>query len=319
MFLDKPVVDRNAVQTVSRLNRSHEGKKDVVVVDFTNNATAILKAFAKYRKGTPFEPEDPDPDLVTKLLTNILAAGVFRQQDADELVRLLAAGPKSDPQVQFMVSGLRARFQSKMTAPDDRKAFVYLLARFVKSFHFLSCFFSYSDDIKQFAAFAEYVGPQLIKQGSVSELMKQIRQTEVIKAAVQYQGVRTSAGSMKLKSGKGTKGAGPPIRKVSVQDMIDQIRTQFQISDEEALYIKQVTEEKAADPGIRSTVQAHREDRMYLEGLYRGQVNGEIQEAYNGLARYEELADPKYTDTGAIFDIMAMTVIQTHLSVTAQP
>ena len=36
MFIDKPIVDRNAVQTVSRLNRCHEGKKDVVVVDFTN-------------------------------------------------------------------------------------------------------------------------------------------------------------------------------------------------------------------------------------------------------------------------------------------
>jgi len=35
MFLDKPVFDRDAVQTVSRLNRSHEGKQDVVVVDFT--------------------------------------------------------------------------------------------------------------------------------------------------------------------------------------------------------------------------------------------------------------------------------------------
>jgi type I restriction enzyme R subunit len=65
MFLDKPVADRNAVQTVSRLNRCHDGKKDVVVVDFTNNASAILKAFAKYRKGTPFEPDDPDPELAT--------------------------------------------------------------------------------------------------------------------------------------------------------------------------------------------------------------------------------------------------------------
>ena len=68
MFLDKPVMDRNAVQTVSRLNRCHEGKKDVVVVDFTNNAAAILKAFAKYRKGTPFEPEEPDQELCPKLL-----------------------------------------------------------------------------------------------------------------------------------------------------------------------------------------------------------------------------------------------------------
>ena len=87
--------------------------------------------------------------------------------------------------------------------------------------------------------------------------------------------------------------------------------------DEEALYIKEVTEEKAADPVIRSTVIAHRDDRVYLEGAYRGQVNGEIQTAYDDRGRYEELADPKYTDTGGIFDIMAVTVIQTHLAFAA--
>jgi type I restriction enzyme R subunit len=38
-------------------------------------------------------------------------------------------------------------------------------------------------------------------------------------------------------------------------------------------------------------------------------------DAYDNLARYEELSDPKYTETGGIFDIMAITVIQSHLSV----
>ena len=99
--------------------------------------------------------------------------------------------------------------------------------------------------------------------------------------------------------------------------MIAEIRAKFDISDEEALYIKQVTEEKAADPAIRSTVAAHREDRIYLEGAYRGQVNGEIQTAYDEHGRYEELADPKYTDTGGIFDIMAVTVIHHHLACAA--
>jgi type I restriction enzyme R subunit len=315
MFLDKPVVDRNAVQTVSRLNRSYEGKKDVVVVDFTNNAKAILKAFAKYRKGTPFEPDEPHPELCSRLHAEILAAGIFTQNDAGDFVKLLATG--TDAHVQFAVNGLRVRFQAKLTSLEDRKAFVYLLARFVKSFHFLTCFFTYPPEIKEFATFAEYVGAQLIKAGSVSELMKQIRQTVVIKAAVEFQGVERSGGPVKLKPGTGTKGSGPPPKKVSVQDMIAEIRAKFDISDEEALYIKQVTEEKAADPTIRSTVQAHREDRIYLEGAYRGQVNGEIQDTYSDLARYEELADPKYTDTGGIFDIMAVTVIQSHLAIAA--
>jgi type I restriction enzyme R subunit len=312
MFLDKPVLDRNAVQTVSRLNRCHHGKKDVVVVDFTNNAKQILKAFAKYRKGTPFEPEEPDQESCPKLHAQILAAGVFSQKDAADVVVLLKIG--TDAQVQFQVNALRTRFQAKLVEWEERKSFVYLLARFVKSYHFLTCFFTYPPEIQEFVTFAEWVGPQLIKAGTVSELMKQIRATIVTKAAVQYQGVMTSGGPVKLRPGGGKGGAGPVPAKVSVQDVIEQIRAKFDITDEEALYIKQVTEEKIADPIIRSTVQSHRDNLLYLEGPYRGQVNGEIQTTYDERGRYEELADPKYTDTGGIFDIMAVTVIQHNLS-----
>ena len=315
MFLDKPVVDRNAVQTLSRLNRCHDGKKDVVVVDFTNNAKAILKAFTKYRKGTPFEPEEPDQTVCLKLHAEILATGVFTQKDAADLGKLLAAG--TDAQVQFAVHELRTRWAAKIPDMEARKAFVYLLARFVKSFHFLTCFFTFAPEIKEFSTFAECVGPQLIKAGSVSELMKLIRQTEVIKATVEYQGITTSGGPVKLKPGKGKKGSGPPPIKVSVQEMIADILTKFPISDEEALYIKQVTEEKAADLSIRETVTAHRNDGIYLDGPYRGQVNNVIQTAYNDIGRYEELSDFKYTDVGGIFDIMAVTVIQHHLSFAA--
>ena len=315
MFLDKPVVDRNAVQTVSRLNRCHEGKQDVVVVDFTNNARAILKAFAKYRNGTPFEPGEPDEQECVRLYEEILRAGVFTQGDAHGLVKLLANG--TDAQVQLTVNGLRVRFQTRIADPEQRKAFVYLLARFVKSYHFLTCFFTYPAELKEFATFADYVGPQLIKQGSVSELMKQIRQTDVVKAAVQFQGEVKSGGTVKLRPGQGTKGAGPPPKKVSVQDMVAQIRATFDISDEEALYIREVTEEKGADPAIGATVQTHREDPVYLEGPFQVQVNGQIQKAYEDRGRYDEIADPKYTDKGAIFDIMAVTVIQHHLTCAA--
>jgi len=315
MFLDKPVLDRNAVQTVSRLNRCYFGKKDVVVVDFTNNAKQILKAFAKYRKGTPFDPEEPDKETSPKLHAEILAAGIFTQKDVADMLALLKIG--TDARVQFQVSALRSRFQAKLTTLEDRKAFVYLLARFVKSYHFLSCFFTYRQEIQEFVIFAELVGPQLIKAGTVSDLMKQIRATVVTKAAVQYQGVTTSGGPVKLQPGKRKGGAGPVPVKSTVQDMIAQILDTFAITDDEALYIRQVTEEKIADPGIRSTVQAHRGNVIYLEGPYRGQVNGDIQTTYDVHERYEELADPKYTDIGGIFDIMAMTVIQTHLSLNA--
>jgi type I restriction enzyme R subunit len=316
MFLDKPVLDRNAVQTVSRLNRCCEGKDRVVVVDFTNNAPAILGAFARYRQGTPFQPDEPDPELCRRLRSEILALGVFTQNDAAELARLIRAG--TDARRQYFVSALRNRFLARVPDTEERKSFAYQLARFVKAFHFLTCFFTFPAEIGDFALFCEYVGPQLIKQGGVSDLMKQIRETEVSRAAVEYQGEVRSAGAVRLRVGRGPRGTGPPPRRVSVQSVIDEIRAQYSIGDEEALYIKEVTEEKIADAEIRNTVIAHRDDRMYLDGAYRIQVNNEIQTAYNDRGRYDELADPKYTGPGAIFDIMAVTVIDHQLVAGAQ-
>ena len=92
--------------------------------------------------------------------------------------------------------------------------------------------------------------------------------------------------------------------------MIEQIRQQFPISDEEALYIREVTEEKIHDEGIIATVATHKDDEPYLFGTYSAEVNGAIQDAYERRDRYKELADPKYIDPGAIFDIIALTVIR---------
>ena len=96
--------------------------------------------------------------------------------------------------------------------------------------------------------------------------------------------------------------------------MIDEIRRRFEISEEEALYIRQVTEEKSEDPAIGAVVERNRRDKQFLHDAYRRTVNGGIRETYTHLGRFDELADHKYTDESGIFDIMAYTVIQTHLA-----
>ncbi len=309
MFLDKAVADRNAVQTISRLNRCHPDKDGVVVVDFTNNAKAILKAFNKYRHGSPHEPDEPEPQKCLDLYAEILAVGLFTQDDAPPVVELIKAN--NDADLQTRASELRQRFQAKITDAEERKSFVYLLAKFVKSYHFLSSFFSYEEPVREFVAFCEFIGPQLIKAGSVSELMKLVRATVVEKAAVTYEGeVAMPGGLKKPKPKKGGGGGAPAVKKISVQDMIAKIRETFDISEEEALHIREVSEEKLADESIRQTVVAHKADIAFLESVYKGQINTGIQDAYALRELYEQLGDPKYTDTGAIFDIMAYTVIQ---------
>lgn len=61
MYVDKKLGGVNAVQTLSRLNRSHPLKKDTFVLDFANTAEDIEKAFEPYFESTILgEATDPN-------------------------------------------------------------------------------------------------------------------------------------------------------------------------------------------------------------------------------------------------------------------
>lgn len=309
MFLDKPVSGRNAVQTVSRLNRMTAGKEGVIVVDFTNNAKGIFKAFSQYRQGSPYQPAEPDPQAADRLYDQIIEAGVFSQEDADAFAPLLDA--TDDPSIQAFVAAMKAHFEEVITHDARRREFVALLWRFDRSLTFLSNFFTFPSRLVNFAQFAAAIGPQLIKQATVSELMEQIRAAGVVRAGVKDRGVAEMPQLTSSRSGRPGAGGAPP--QTTVAEALDKIRQQFPISDDEALIIREVLEEKQQDEAIRSDVQAHRGNQIYLSGVFKKQVNTGIQSAYTSRGRYEELADPKYSDLGGIFDLMAHVVIQHHL------
>ena len=71
----------------------------MVVVDFTNNATQILKAFAKYRTGMHFDQNEPDEKVCLDLHKKIIEANVFTAKDAEDLIRMSKTG--TDAQLQF--------------------------------------------------------------------------------------------------------------------------------------------------------------------------------------------------------------------------
>jgi type I restriction enzyme R subunit len=52
MYVDKKLAGVHAVQTLSRLNRVHPGKKETMVLDFVNEADEIRKAFEPYYEKT---------------------------------------------------------------------------------------------------------------------------------------------------------------------------------------------------------------------------------------------------------------------------
>lgn len=57
MYVDKPLSDIKAVQTLSRLNRAHPQKYDTFVLDFANDSATIVEAFSRYYRTTLLSDE----------------------------------------------------------------------------------------------------------------------------------------------------------------------------------------------------------------------------------------------------------------------
>jgi len=91
MYVDKTLSGIRAVQTLSRLNRSHAEKRDVFVLDFLNDTETIAKAFSDYYRATILSDET-DPDRLHDLQADLDGAQVYSPEEVQTLVMLYLDG-----------------------------------------------------------------------------------------------------------------------------------------------------------------------------------------------------------------------------------
>ena len=91
MYVDKILGGVKAVQTLSRLNRSHPKKHDVFVLDFQNDADEIAEAFEPFYRTTILSDET-DANKLHDLQSDLDGAGVYTQADVDTVVEKFLSG-----------------------------------------------------------------------------------------------------------------------------------------------------------------------------------------------------------------------------------
>ena len=96
MYVDKTLSGIKAVQTLSRLNRSHPEKHDAFVLDFLNDADTMRDAFADYYRATILADET-DPDKLHDLQADLDGAQVYSGEQVDDLVRRYLGGAGARP------------------------------------------------------------------------------------------------------------------------------------------------------------------------------------------------------------------------------
>jgi type I restriction enzyme R subunit len=155
MYVDKKLVGINAVQTLSRLNRTFPGKQ-TFILDFVNDVETIQDAYADYWTEAIAEPTDPqvlyetweqvdDRHIIEDDDVDAFAA-VWFDPDYDPTAKGKTAGAKAAKANQALLTSLalaRARFDS--LDDDARDEFRHVLRQFVRMYAFLAQVVGWAD------------------------------------------------------------------------------------------------------------------------------------------------------------------------------
>ena len=142
MYVDKTLSGIRAVQTLSRLNRAHQKKHDVFVLDFLNDTDTITEAFSNYYRTTVLADET-DPNKLHDLQGELDAAQVYSLDQVTEFVKRYLEGVERD-QLDPILDQCVAVYLRELDE-DGQVAFKSKAKGFVRTYAFLSSILPYNN------------------------------------------------------------------------------------------------------------------------------------------------------------------------------
>lgn len=141
MYVDKPLSDIAAVQTLSRLNRAAPGKDEVYVLDFANKEETIEKAFSRFYRTTILSGET-DPNKLYDLISLMEDYQVYDHSDVEKVVDLFLSGGERD-RLDPLLDPCVALYNQLET--DDQIQFKSAAKAFVRTYGFLGSILPYGN------------------------------------------------------------------------------------------------------------------------------------------------------------------------------
>lgn len=147
MYVDRKLGGVQAVQTLSRLNRTYPGKDKTFVLDFVNEPLEILDAFKDYyRKATL--TATTDANLIYDLVTKLDGAGIYTMDEVEQAFdAALVGGMNANSAVSAATAPAVDRFGKRWVnavldgdaaEQDELKLFKSDASQYVKFYDFIS-------------------------------------------------------------------------------------------------------------------------------------------------------------------------------------
>jgi type I restriction enzyme R subunit len=156
MYVDKKLGGVNAVQTLSRLNRTlPPEKKGTMVLDFANEADEIKAAFEPYYETTLLS-EATDPNLLYEIQTRLAAFPVFSEAHVEAFAKVYFDPRATQDRLYAVLAPVLEHFQT--LSPEEQHDFRGQLTDYVRLYAFLAQVLTFADaDLEKLYVFARHL------------------------------------------------------------------------------------------------------------------------------------------------------------------
>ncbi|MBU3918093.1 type I restriction endonuclease subunit R, partial [bacterium] len=272
MYVDKRLDGVQAVQTLSRLNRTRAGKEPPFVLDFVNESEDIYLAFKPYYNVTTLQ-ESSDPNHLELLKHELNAFQVYLWSEVVGFCHIFylphyKQNPSDHARMEKLVAPAVDRF--KALDEEKKEAFYEKITAYTRFYSFISQIIPYSDqELEMLYSYGRYLLPRLdLGEDGVNPHPEK----EVV---LEYYRIEKSmSGSIVMEEGESygvksptavgtgkSKDEDKPLSEI-IQALNDRFGTDF--SEEDRLFFEQIKEKASKDERIIQTAKANPLDKFEL-------------------------------------------------------
>ena len=288
MYVDKRLAGVQAVQTLSRLNRTAPGKTDTFVLDFVNEREEIYKAFKPYYEVTDIG-EMPDPQQLYTLQHELKESPVINPADIGQFCEIWFRNrrdstPGEHKQLNAILDQAVERFKGLDEAAQDE--FKVKLVSFRNLYTFLSQIIPYQDsDLEKLYTYARFLLLKLPRRKS--GLGYEVEDEVALKF---YRLQKISEGSIDLSPGEAEPLKGPTEvgtgryedESVVLSQLIEMLNERFgtDFKPADQLFFDQITEAAVENETLKTAATVNTLDNFkhvfesMLEGLFIDRMEG---------------------------------------------
>lgn len=288
MYVDKKLSGIQAVQTLSRLNRTCAGKEDTFVLDFRNKPKEIFEAFKPFYEQTPAE-ELTDPQHLYRLHHQLDEAGIIFEEEIQEFCDVYFKPRRKETvhdhaKMNGVLDKAVARYNE--LPEEEQDDFKGLCVNFRNMYGFLSQVIPYQDsDLEQLYTYLRFLLTKLPRKaaGAAYHLEDDVELDY-------YRLQKISEGQIDLKGGEVTELKGPSDvgtgrgadEDIRLSELIEILNERFgtDFTQADQLFFDQIQEEAVNNDDLKQAASANSvDDFKYVfnkafEGLVIDRMEG---------------------------------------------